>query len=98
MEAAHAAVRWARVLLALVTLFAAFPQMAAEAASRGCGSRGGPGYRAPNGKCVGWAELARLCGRPPETLCVKEGGRTTVDPPEPAEVETNESRAKAVRQ
>ena len=25
----------------------------AEAARRGCGSRGGPGYRKANGKCAG---------------------------------------------
>lgn len=29
---------------------------------RGCGCKGGPGYRGPNGRCVGWKELARVCG------------------------------------
>jgi len=43
-------------------------------ASRGCGSRGGPGFRGPNGKCVGWANLAKVCGTPPTTRCTNEGG------------------------
>ncbi|HWL06758.1 MAG TPA: hypothetical protein VNQ99_17780 [Xanthobacteraceae bacterium] len=37
-----------------------------------CGDRSGPGYRGPNGKCVGWAELGRVCGSPPETRCTPE--------------------------
>lgn len=37
-----------------------------------CGDRGGPGYRGPNGKCVGWAEMARICGSPPTTKCKAE--------------------------
>ena len=40
--------------------------------SRGCGSRGGPGYRGPDGRCVGWKRLKRVCGEPPETLCTRE--------------------------
>lgn len=37
-----------------------------------CGDRGGPGYRGPNDKCVGWAELARVCGSPPTVKCKAE--------------------------
>ncbi|GEC56691.1 hypothetical protein BEL01nite_57340 [Bradyrhizobium elkanii] len=37
-----------------------------------CGERGGPGYRGPNGKCVGWAEIGRICGNPPATRCRPE--------------------------
>lgn len=37
-----------------------------------CGTRGGPGYRGPTGKCVGWAEMARVCGSPPTTKCKAE--------------------------
>lgn len=44
------------------------------AASRGCGSRGGPGFRGSDGKCVGWANLAKVCGTPPTTHCTHEGG------------------------
>jgi hypothetical protein len=37
-----------------------------------CGLRGGPGYRGPNGQCVGWANLGRVCGDPPTTNCTPE--------------------------
>jgi hypothetical protein len=62
--------RWLILGLATALIFAA-PE--SEAAKRGCGSRGGPGYRDQKGKCVGWDELDRVCGRPPETRCTKEG-------------------------
>src|SRR5262245_6259977 len=38
-------------------------------ASAACGERGGPGYRGPNGKCVGWEAIGRVCGSPPTTHC-----------------------------
>jgi hypothetical protein len=31
----------------------------------GCGCAGGPGYRGPNGRCVGFRELERIGGGPP---------------------------------
>lgn len=37
-----------------------------------CGERGGPGYRAPNGRCVGWADIGKTCGNPPTTRCTAE--------------------------
>ena len=37
-----------------------------------CGTHGGPGYRGPDGKCMGWAELGRVCGCPPSTKCTAE--------------------------
>jgi predicted small lipoprotein YifL len=37
-----------------------------------CGTKGGPGYREPNGKCAGWAELGKVCGCPPSTGCTAE--------------------------
>lgn len=46
-----------------------------EMACKGCGCRGGPGYRGPNGKCVGWDDLIKICGDPPMTRCTKEGGK-----------------------
>jgi hypothetical protein len=46
--------------------------MGADACS-GCGCRGGPGYRAPNGRCVGWADIGRICGSPPSKNCTPEG-------------------------
>ncbi len=47
---------------------------ASDVAEAACGSRGGPAFRGPNGKCVGWATLETTCGSPPTTLCTYEGG------------------------
>ena len=44
-----------------------------------CGCRGGPGYRAPNGRCVGWADIGRVCGSPPTTRCTPEGPSAGAD-------------------
>lgn len=38
-----------------------------------CGCHGGPGYRGPDGRCVGRANLTRVCGSPPSTRCTYEG-------------------------
>jgi hypothetical protein len=38
-----------------------------------CGSRGGPGWRGPDGRCVGRKNLNRICGVPPERRCTAEG-------------------------
>jgi hypothetical protein len=35
-------------------------------ACRGCGCKGGPGYRGPDGRCVGFKSLAKVCGNPPD--------------------------------
>lgn len=76
--------RSAFALLALA-LAAAF-MLAADPASaacperppcKGCGCKGGPGYRGPNGKCVGFRDLDRVCGVPPETRCVFENAPGT---------------------
>ena len=41
--------------------------------SGGCGGAlGGPGYRGPDGRCVGWESLSRICGNPPTTRCKRE--------------------------
>jgi hypothetical protein len=42
-------------------------------ACSGCGCRGGPGYRGPSGRCVGWSDVGRTCGDPPSTRCIPEG-------------------------
>jgi hypothetical protein len=44
-----------------------------ESQLRSCGSRGGPGWRGPDGRCVGRKNLNRVCGVPPETKCTAEG-------------------------
>jgi hypothetical protein len=49
----------------------ALPLLSHEAQAA-CGDRGGPGYRAPNGRCVSWAEIGRVCGSPPSKNCVAE--------------------------
>jgi hypothetical protein len=41
-------------------------------ASAECGERGGPGYRGPDGHCVGWANIGKICGSPPTTHCTPE--------------------------
>ena len=42
----------------------------------GCGCKGGPGYRAADGHCVGFRELDKVCGNPP-SLCVFENAPGT---------------------
>lgn len=46
-------------------------------ACTGCGCKGGPGYRGPNGKCVGFAELDRVCGVPATLRCSFENAPGT---------------------
>lgn len=49
------------------------------AACRGCGCRGGPGYRAPDGKCVSWEAIGRTCGSPPTLRCSPENPHPRAD-------------------
>jgi hypothetical protein len=37
-----------------------------------CGTRGGPGYRGPDGQCLSWQALGAKCGSPPTTNCTPE--------------------------
>lgn len=57
-------------MAALVLLAVAGTAIAQPCA--GCSCRGGPGFRAANGKCVGWKQLARVCGVPHTTRCSDE--------------------------
>src|SRR5262245_4338920 len=43
----------------------------------GCGCRGGPGYRGPDGQCVGFRQLDKVCGVPPTENCVFENAPGT---------------------
>lgn len=43
----------------------------------GCGCAGGPGYRSPDGHCVGFRELERTCGTPPTERCTFENAPGT---------------------
>ncbi|MBB6306025.1 hypothetical protein D9R14_13005 [Xanthobacter tagetidis] len=67
--------------LSLVAVAAAAAPVAAacpdQPPCRGCGCKGGPGYRAPDGRCVGFKDLAKVCGEPPETRCVFENAPGT---------------------
>lgn len=67
-------VRAAAIVLAALLLSI----QVAEACS-GCGCRGGPGYRGPNGKCVGWKQLTKVCGSPPTLRCTNERPGTDGD-------------------
>ena len=61
-------------MLAVEMLLGAAPAFAAchdRPPCSGCGCKGGPGYRAPDGHCVGFRELDKVCGNPP-TRCVFE--------------------------
>ncbi|MCD2171754.1 hypothetical protein [Rhizobium sp. C4] len=65
-------------------------------ACKGCGCKGGPGYRGPDGRCVGFKQLSKVCGNPPETFCTFENAPGTganrecalgLDKPEPPATE-----------
>lgn len=58
------------VLLALAMTCCARPAQAQFCS--GCGCKGGPGYRGPNGQCVSWRMLDKVCGSPPATHCKAE--------------------------
>jgi micrococcal nuclease len=59
------------------------------AAAAGCGSRGGPGYRGPDGRCVTWADIGRTCGEPPTLRCTAESEHpnAAADPIDRAQIE-----------
>jgi hypothetical protein len=39
---------------------------------KGCGCKGGSGWRGPDGACVSTAKLAEICGTPAGTPCKQE--------------------------
>jgi hypothetical protein len=43
-----------------------------KAFCKGCGCKGGPGFRAADGQCVGWGEVVKKCGAAPHKGCVAE--------------------------
>ncbi len=63
-------------LLTADLLHAIAPELAGHGSCstfcRGCGCKGGPGYRDQAKHCVGYAELLRKCGPPPHAGCVAE--------------------------
>ena len=46
-------------------------------ACSGCGCQGGPGYRGPDHKCVGYRNLDKVCGSPPTLHCTFENASGT---------------------
>ena len=62
-----------RLIYFVITLGAMLWPIAGAQACSGCGCRGGPGYRGPDGRCVGWSDIGRTCGDPPSTRCAPEG-------------------------
>jgi hypothetical protein len=46
-------------------------------ACHGCGCKGGPGYRGPDGRCVGFRELDNVCGSPATVRCTFENAPGT---------------------
>jgi len=44
-----------------------------------CGDRLGPGYRGPDGKCVSWISIARVCGCTLPGRCTAEKVRPGAD-------------------
>ena len=58
-------------------MFWAFPEPSTAFADdacrcKGCGCKGGPGWRGPDGFCVSQAKLAEICGSPAGTPCKQE--------------------------
>ena len=49
-------------LFLLLTMSVAYADDACRC--RGCGCKGGPGWRGPDGLCVSKASLAKVCGTP----------------------------------
>ncbi len=62
------------ISLGFFSLPATSPASADDACRcKGCGCKGGPGWRGPDGFCVSQSKLAAICGSPPGTHCKQEG-------------------------
>jgi hypothetical protein len=67
----------AGALILISFMFLSFPASSTAFAQescrcKGCGCKGGPGWRGPDGFCVSTAKLAAVCGTPPGTPCKQE--------------------------
>jgi hypothetical protein len=61
---------------------------------KGCGCKGGPGWRGPDGLCVSKASLAKVCGTPAGAQCKQEsatrvcfGRQSALTAPKPAQTQ-----------
>jgi hypothetical protein len=65
-------------VLILFSMTMLAPGFAAEdCRCQGCGCKGGPGWRGPDGACVHKAALADICGTPPGAPCKHEAAART---------------------
>ncbi|MEX0745340.1 MAG: hypothetical protein WD118_07030 [Phycisphaeraceae bacterium] len=63
----------ALISLSFLTLPGTTPAFAQDSCRcQGCGCKGGPGWRGPEGTCVSKAKLAEICGSPPGAPCQQE--------------------------
>jgi hypothetical protein len=73
--------KWGAVFLTAAALIAIPTALWAACPDRPpcekCGCKGGSGYRAPDGHCVGFRELTKICGAYPHTLCTFENAPGT---------------------
>ena len=63
------------LLMGVIILFfaASAPAFADDACRcKGCGCKGGPGWRGPDGFCVSTSKLAEVCGSPAGAPCKQE--------------------------
>ena len=65
------------IMLMIPLVFLAMPAPStalAEEACRckGCGCKGGSGWRGPDGACVSTGKLEEICGAPPNAACKQE--------------------------
>jgi hypothetical protein len=69
------------LLVAVMLVVRSVPALAEGCPHRpqctGCGCAGGPGYRGPDGQCVGFRQLTSKCGTPPTTRCTFENAPGT---------------------
>ena len=55
---------------ALLSIATAFGQDGCSC--KGCGCKGGPGWRGSEGTCIAEAKLAAICGSPTGAPCIRE--------------------------
>ena len=61
------------ISFSFLTLPASSPALAdTTCRCKGCGCKGGSGWRGPDGACVSTAKLGEICGSPPGATCKQE--------------------------
>jgi hypothetical protein len=62
-----------------VSIAAAFCLLLAGQVIAACGDKGGPDYRSPSGRFMGWADIGKTCGNPPSARCTAENAAGGAD-------------------